>query len=56
MVQKHETRIVTLDLVIARGLADVKLGNVVRAEDVFARLEEKYQAQVKDSAARNRSS
>ncbi len=51
LVQERETRLAVLDVAIARGLADVKSGRVLPAEDVFRRLEAKYRAQIKDTAA-----
>jgi antitoxin ParD1/3/4 len=33
-----------LDAALARGIADVKAGRVIPAEEVFARLEAKYRA------------
>ncbi len=46
LVQERESKLMALDAAIARGLADVKAGRIVPAEDVFARLEEKYRKQI----------
>jgi antitoxin ParD1/3/4 len=44
LVQDRETRLAALDASIARGLADIGAGRTTPADDVFARLENKYKA------------
>jgi antitoxin ParD1/3/4 len=51
LVQERESKLAVLDAAIVRGLADVKAGRVVAAEDVFAKLEMKFRKQAEDSAA-----
>jgi antitoxin ParD1/3/4 len=48
LVQERESKLAALDVAIAKGLADVKAGRVVAAEDVFAKLEMKLRKRVKD--------
>lgn len=45
LVQEREKKLAALDAALARGIADVEAGRVKPAEDVFARLEAKYDAQ-----------
>ena len=49
LIQDREARLAALDAAIARGLADAEAGRTTPAEDVFDRLESKYQAMI-DSA------
>lgn len=49
LIQEREARLAALDGAIARGLADVEAGRTQPAEDVFARLQAKYEAQAKAS-------
>ena len=49
LIQEREARLAALDGAIARGLADVEAGRTLPAEDVFARLQAKYEAQAKAS-------
>ena len=44
LIQEREMRLAALDASIARGLADADAGRTKPAEDVFERLERKYQA------------
>ena len=43
LVQEREARFAALDSAIARGLADAEAGRVKPPEEVFDRLEAKYQ-------------
>ncbi|WP_018391336.1 type II toxin-antitoxin system ParD family antitoxin [Ancylobacter sp. FA202] len=47
LIQERESRLAALDAAIARGLADAEAGRTIPAEEVFARLEAKYEAQAK---------
>jgi antitoxin ParD1/3/4 len=47
LIHERETRLVALDVAIARGLADVEAGRSKSAEQVFDRLEAKYRALAK---------
>lgn len=44
LVQEREARLAALDAAIARGIADADAGRTAAAEDVFDRLEAKYEA------------
>ena len=44
LVQERELRLAALDDAIARGLADIEVGRVELASDVFPRLIAKYRA------------
>ena len=44
LIQDRETQLVALDVVIERGIADSDAGRGKAAEEVFDRLEAKYQA------------
>lgn len=44
LVQERESRLAALDAAIARGVADIEAGRVEPAEDVLARLKNKYLA------------
>ncbi|WP_256960087.1 type II toxin-antitoxin system ParD family antitoxin [Sphingobium sp. Z007] len=44
LIQERETRLSALQASIARGIADMEAGRVTPAEQVFDRLEAKYQA------------
>jgi antitoxin ParD1/3/4 len=44
LVQEREKRLEALDAELARGLADANAGRLKPAEEVFDRLEAKYQA------------
>lgn len=44
LIQDRETRLAALDASIAWGLADVDIGQVRPADEVFGRLEAKYKA------------
>lgn len=46
LIQDRETRLVALDVSIARGLADVDAGRTKSASEVFDRLTAKYQSMV----------
>ena len=46
LIQEREARLAALDAAIARGLADAEAGRTTPAEEVFARLEAKYQAMI----------
>lgn len=48
LIQERETRLAALDAAIARGIADVKAGRVKPVDEVFDRLEAKYQSQAKE--------
>ncbi len=43
LVQDRETRLADFETSIARGMADIEAGRTIPAEEVFARLKEKYQ-------------
>jgi antitoxin ParD1/3/4 len=43
LIQEREARLTVLDQAIARGLADAEAGRTAAADDVFTRLERKYQ-------------
>ena len=47
LVQEREARLAALDASIARGIADADAGRLIPAEDVFDRLEAKYQAMMR---------
>ncbi|MFN3818352.1 type II toxin-antitoxin system ParD family antitoxin [Blastomonas sp.] len=49
LVQDRETRLAALDASIERGVADAAAQNVRPIDDVFDRLERKYQAQANDA-------
>ena len=44
LIQEREARLAVLDQALARGLADADAGRVKPADEVFSRLEAKYQA------------
>ena len=44
LIQEREARLALLDQALAKGIADAEAGRTKPAEDVFARLEAKYQA------------
>jgi antitoxin ParD1/3/4 len=44
LVQEREARLAALDASLARGLADAEAGRVKPADEVFDRLEAKYDA------------
>ncbi|HEX7782745.1 MAG TPA: type II toxin-antitoxin system ParD family antitoxin [Sphingobium sp.] len=44
LIQERETRLSALQVSIARGLLDMEAGRTTTAEQVFDRLEAKYQA------------
>jgi antitoxin ParD1/3/4 len=48
LVQEREARLAALDAAISRGIADSDADRVKPAEEVFARLEEKYRAKVSE--------
>jgi antitoxin ParD1/3/4 len=48
LIQDRETQLVALDAVIERGIADSDAGRGKAAEEVFDRLEAKYQAMAND--------
>jgi antitoxin ParD1/3/4 len=50
LIQDHETQLVALDAVIERGIADSDAGRGKPAEEVFDRLEAKYQAMANGKA------
>jgi antitoxin ParD1/3/4 len=43
LIQEREARLAVLDQALARGMADAEAGHTKPAEEVFARLEAKYQ-------------
>jgi antitoxin ParD1/3/4 len=47
LIHERETRLAALDASIGRGLADAEAGRTKPAEDVFDRLESKYQGMVR---------
>jgi antitoxin ParD1/3/4 len=47
LIQERETRLAVLDQALAKGIADAEAGRTKPAEEVFARLEAKYQAMVR---------
>ena len=49
LVQERETKLVALDVSIARGLGDADAGHTNPAEQVFERLKRKYRS-ISDSA------
>ena len=44
LIQEREARLAVLDQALAKGMADAEAGRTKPADDVFARLEAKYQA------------
>lgn len=46
LIQDREARLAALDVAIAQGIADIAAGRTKPAEDVFDRLERKYQAMI----------
>lgn len=44
LIQERESRLAALDLAIARALDDAAARRIASAEDVFARLERRYDA------------
>lgn len=44
LIQEREARLAVLDRALAKGIADAEAGRTNPAEDVFARLESKYEA------------
>ncbi|MGB3537715.1 MAG: type II toxin-antitoxin system ParD family antitoxin [Mesorhizobium sp.] len=51
LVQEREQRLAALDAALAKGIADADAGRVKPAEEVFARLEAKYQDQARAKKA-----
>ena len=49
LVQEREARLAVLDEMIAKGMADIDAGRTKPAEEVFDRLEAKYQAMAERS-------
>lgn len=47
LIQEREARLSVLDQALAKGMADAEAGRSKPAEEVFARLEAKYQARVR---------
>jgi antitoxin ParD1/3/4 len=47
LIHERETRLAALDASIGRGLADAEAGRTKPAEEVFDRLESKYQGMVR---------
>ena len=43
LIQEREARLAVLDQALAKGIADVEAGRTKLADDVFTRLEAKYQ-------------
>lgn len=43
LIQEREARLAVLDLALAKGIADAEAGRTKPVEEVFARLEAKYQ-------------
>ena len=43
LIQEREARLALLDQALAKGIADAEAGRAKPAEEVFARLEAKYQ-------------
>lgn len=50
LIQDREARLAALDASIARGIADADAGRTKPADEVFARLEDKYRAMATKSA------
>lgn len=46
LIEEREKRLAALDAAIARGLADAEAGRAKAADEVFDRLERKYQAMI----------
>ena len=44
LIQEREARLAVLDQALAKGIADAEAGRTKPADDVFTRLEAKYQA------------
>lgn len=44
LIQERETKLAVLDQALAKGITDADAGRTKPADDVFARLEAKYQA------------
>ena len=44
LIQEREARLAVLDHALAKGIADAEAGRTKLTEEVFARLEAKYQA------------
>ena len=44
LIQEREARLAVLDQALAKGIADTEAGRTKPAEEVFVRLEAKYQA------------
>ena len=44
LIQEREARLAVLDQALAKGISDAESGRTKPAEEVFARLETKYQA------------
>jgi antitoxin ParD1/3/4 len=51
LVQEREKRLAALDAKIEEGMKDIREGNTIPTEEVFARLEAKYSAMAKKGAA-----
>jgi antitoxin ParD1/3/4 len=49
LIQERETRLLALDASIARGVGDADAGRTKPADEVFDRLEAKYQALARSS-------
>jgi antitoxin ParD1/3/4 len=47
LVQDRESRLAVLDATIAKGLADIKAGRVIGAEEAFSGLEAKFRKAAK---------
>ena len=44
LIQEREARLAVLDQALAKGISDAEAGRTKSVDDVFARLEAKYQA------------
>lgn len=44
LIQEREAKLAVLDQALAKGIADAEAGRIKPTEEVFARLEAKYQA------------
>ncbi|GGA85603.1 addiction module antitoxin [Brucella endophytica] len=53
LVQEREARLAALDASIMRGLADIKAGRTVPADEVFDRLQAKYRAMAEQAENRH---
>ena len=52
LVQEREARLAELDAALEEGLADIRAGRTIPAEEVFAELEARYLKQIDDEDRR----